>query len=406
MKVIIVGAGLGGLSAAHCFAKSGCHVELFERSPELHSRGGGISIRPSASRIMHTWGLEKDLESIAQRSPSVTFRNLESGDIASRTAVINASEYPDWGTTRKAVIRMLYKNAISAGAHIHFGATVVNVSDDDKQATVTLATGESIVGDIVLAADGVKSHIRPIILSDLDSTQSLEPIVDQTTFYGCDVVASDLTDDFESTSPKINRIGFLFAIQAETDQKTLWDEKGDIEHVRRFFSGSCRELTKALRLTDSCDRWRLVEMPNLPRWSSKAGRVILVGDSAHAMHPNAAQGYSTTVEDIGVLDFLLARFASESRAPVSQVVKIWQAIRKPRVERIKDYANWNTQNFSGKGVATPEQAEGKIIQTGKDVAPDMNADFDTAAFWKWSLDYDAIGEAQSALAAQPKWPKL
>lgn len=69
--------------------------------------------------------------------------------------------------------------------------------------------------------------------------------------------------------------------------KTIKD--GDIVFVRQHFEGICPPLSAVLSLATKCDRWKIAQMPNLPRWTSRTGRTILMGDSAHAMEPNAAQ---------------------------------------------------------------------------------------------------------------------
>ncbi|PHH86210.1 hypothetical protein CDD83_10580 [Cordyceps sp. RAO-2017] len=94
MKVLIAGAGLSGLGAAFCLARRGHEVHLFERHAQVASRGGDINTRPSASRIMHSWGLGPELGKIAMQSPSVVIRDLQSGAIAMRT-FSHASAYRD-----------------------------------------------------------------------------------------------------------------------------------------------------------------------------------------------------------------------------------------------------------------------------------------------------------------------
>jgi salicylate hydroxylase len=419
MRVLITGSGLAGLSAAVCFAKRGDDVQLFERNPQLSPRGGGINIRPTASRIMHSWGLEKDLEAVSERTPSTILHDLYSGEIAVRNIAINASEHPDWGTTRKAVIELLYRNACDLGVVFHFNATVVSVVDDAQHAMVTLEDNRSISADIVIAADGVKSRLRSMILADLGANLPMEPIVDPTTFYGLEVGSSELgrrlgepgrlmenmnihcwmgNGNFVVTrfAPKLDSVACLFGIQSETDQKGLWDENGDIEYVRKSFTGSCHELMTVLNLADTCDRWRLVEMPELPRWSSKASRIILLGDSAHAMHPNAAQGFSTTVEDIGVLEYLLSQPESGRQMSVPEAITFWESLRKPRVERIKKYAKWNTQRFSGSVVPPVDNVDRTNVKDLQNVVPDENGEFHSSAFLKWALDHDAIGLVSSS----------
>lgn len=416
MKIIIIGAGLGGLTAAFAFAKAGHDVQVLERSPTLNPTGGGISIRPGASKVIQSWGLQKLLEQICDRSPSVTYRELKTGEI--RTTIVDSPEHADWGTTRRAMIKLLHHLATQAGARIRFSANVASLSDDAAKATVTLESGEEIVADVVLAADGIKSQTRRAVLSDVGSPEQWDPNVDNTTFYSFDMAVSKLTDDPSSMkltensnittwkgdggfvvtrySSRFKRVGLLFAIEGETDQKSLWDENGDIEYVRRFFAGSCSDMVKALSIATTCDRWRIAEVPNLPRWSSQAGRIVLLGDAAHAMHPNAAQGYSTIIEDIGVLQFLFSRL---SGAPVPQIVGVWQAVCKPRAERIKEFSRWNTKHLSGKTKAAIGVPHAYSLL--ERVVPDRNADFSSLEFWKWNVEYDAVGEVCLNVASVP-----
>ena len=153
-------------------------------------------------------------------------------------------------------------------------------------------------------------------------------------------------------------------------------------------------MVSALGLAKSCDRWRLAQMPNLTRWSSQGGRILLLGDSAHAMYPNAAQGFSLIIEDIAALEYLLTL-----QKPASFVASAWEKTRKYRAERIKEYAFENTQMFLGQ---TPRPPRMRSV-SGKDVAQkvtslkyivgDSSAPFNTGAFYKWAYDHDAVGEA-------------
>ena len=133
-------------------------------------------------------------------------------------------------------------------------------------------------------------------------------------------------------------------------------------------------------------------MPDLPRWSSKGCRILLLGDSAHAMYPNAAQGFSLIIEDIAALEYLL-----ELRKPIAFVASIWEQVRKPRVDRVKRYAFDNTQLFLG---AVPRPANVKdgsrvkssnsTVKSLKHVVGDPSAPFNTASFYKWCYDHDAV----------------
>lgn len=152
-------------------------------------------------------------------------------------------------------------------------------------------------------------------------------------------------------------------------------------------------------MANKCDRWKLAEMPDLPRWTSRDGRIALLGDSAHAMLPNAAHGFSQIVEDIAVLEYLVEKHPS---GIIADITRTWQSIRIPRVNRIKAFAAWNTRAFLGEGPTNPlvgkasgaaKQAPGQM-KSLKTLPPDSSAPFHTSAFLKWVQAYDAVGEAE------------
>lgn len=281
MKILIIGAGLGGLSASIAFARQGHTVILFESRSALSRAGGGINIRPGATRIMNTWSLSKDLEKIGDPTGSFLLRNMKTGVIATRSVLVDASEVTDWGTTREVLMQVLCERAKDEGARIVFGASVEDVSDDGSKASLILKDGEKYEADMILAADGIRSRIRYKILSDLNC--SLDPIIGDTTLYGIRVEAKDILGNPEMErlcvekfacvwmgeggfvvsrfNTTLQQFGGLFAMQSKTDQKGLWDENGDIEQVRAFFKDrSCEDLNAVLALSTKCDRWKLGEL--------------------------------------------------------------------------------------------------------------------------------------------------
>lgn len=112
------------------------------------------------------------------------------------------------------------------------------------------------------------------------------------------------------------------------------------------------------------------------------------------MHPNAAQGYSMIVEDIGVLEYLIDMFGDDTAERVPDIMKVWETIRKPRANRIKEYAKWNTSMFIGVPVLPGKGKSKAVSRDLRSAKEDMNASFGTSAFVKWSLDHDAVEEAR------------
>lgn len=400
MKILIIGAGLGGLSAALRFAGLGHQVLVYEQRASLSPRGGALSTRPAASKILHAWGLAADLERIANKANGIVIRNLKTGDVVAKSASSQDTEYPHWGTTREELIELFYSKAIEAGALVKFKCTVSDVRDDADQASITFEDGTIVSGHLILAADGIHSPTRHCMLAGL--ADPFDPIVSRITAYGFKLDAlqvkkySDASSLMENQcsnvwtgdgsvfavtrySPKGQYVAILCHSTDATDQKALWDERGDIGYVRGAFAASCPSISRALRLAESCDRWKFAQLPFLPRWTSKKGRIVLLGDSSHAMHPSAGQGFSQIVEDIEVLFQLICQ-ATDPERSTARLTEAWQDIRKPRVERIQGYSVWNTRKVSKEVQSLPEQRAGEAI------------DFEDPEFVKWTLEYDVQNE--------------
>ena len=110
------------------------------------------------------------------------------------------------------------------------------------------------------------------------------------------------------------------------------------------------------------------------------------------------QGFSQIVEDIGVLEYLIDNNRSDG---MTTITNQWQSIRIPRVERIKDFAAWNTRVFLGEEATNPlvgkpggEKQSAGQMKSLKTLKADSSAPFHTAAFLKWAQAYDAVAEAK------------
>lgn len=369
-------------------------------------------IRPGASQILINWGLKSDFEAVCDSSPSTLYRDLRSGEIFMQNIAVDVSEYPDWGTSRRNLQSVFFTQARKAGADIRFDASVDKVRDEEDRASILMKDGSVFWADLILAADGIRSRTRSQILDDVSS--STDAIISDSTFYGVKVpiekmLANEATKKLCESKhltvwlgqgryvvgrlhEKGGEWGGLFGSLVTTDQQSLWDENGDIKHVRDLFAGDDPALAAALDIADSCDRWRLGEVPSLARWTSRNGRIILLGDSAHAMYPNAAQGFSQIIEDIGVLEYLLTNAYDD----LPKVTYVWQEIRMPRVKRIQEFAAENTSMFVDPGRnKSRRRLNINNVKSLRDVTPDANARFESSPFLKWAQGTDVIAEVNN-----------
>lgn len=418
MKIIIVGAGLGALTAALPLTRSGHEVVIYEHKQDFKPLGHGINIRPNASRWLVRWGVGKEVEDISQELPGFSVRSLTTGNVVMHGTVLDASEHPDWGTWRHRLSQVLHDRAKEAGAEYVFGATVVDVIDDvgADRASVMFADGSSQQADLVLVADGVRSRLRPKLLSYLNL--ATDPVVQPVTLYSPWVPALDESTfvnkpEWERLTNQNNMNGYMgkdkyvvtrwdskrrelmvlcgVRSERERQQVALWDEEGDVDYLRETFADCCPEVRTALQVAPNAGRWKLAEAPPLPCWTGKGGRVALLGDSAHAMLPNVTQGYSQIVEDIAVLDWLLKTYP-QVRVPA--LTSVWHRIRQPRVQKIMSFARYTFQMAVGDEVPEKNDTNANYDTSMKNTVPNPDAPYHSPEFMKWALDYDCVEDAK------------
>lgn len=244
LKIAIVGAGLGGLVAALSLARDGHDIQLFERRPAFEPKGGGIMIRPVASRFLKQWGLEADMNSICDASLATLYRDGRSGKIfVRRESIWGYDHNPDWGCFREDAQKVFYNHAIEHGANIRFGVSVTDVSEDDSKVKLHLSSGEIVEADLVLAADGILSRLRPKILPKAPPPTPCGSTIYQFQIPKEEVVANPKTRELAAGSDlsvwmkrdgggyavircneTVHRLSGAFGIPERDDDPRMWDE--------------------------------------------------------------------------------------------------------------------------------------------------------------------------------------
>lgn len=219
-----------------------------------------------------------------------------------------------------------------------------------------LEDGSTVGADLVIGADGIRSKIRASILGADDVMAEPSPNCAYRAIVSRELMMSDKQTAGFMTSPAANCwLGFgrhimAYPIRRGTQYNIVmshpgkasvgkWSEPGDVHEMRKTYEKFDPSIRKALEYVDVALKWLLADIPPLKRWHSENGRVILLGDSAHAMLPYMSQGAAQALEDAAALTECLCRCKSASDIP--QYVQAYQDFRKPRVERIQQYARLN-----------------------------------------------------------------
>jgi 2-polyprenyl-6-methoxyphenol hydroxylase-like FAD-dependent oxidoreductase len=323
VRVIVVGGGIAGLSAAIGLRRSGHEVIVLERAPRIDPIGAGLTLFGNGMSALDRLGMRNAVA--AQGAP------------AKRSAILTwegrvLSQVPrDLLEGTIAVHRADLQHELAAAAgEVRLGAEIAAVEQHDDGVVARGADGREESGDLLIGADGLRSVIRSAI------ADARARYAGYTAWRGVSplpVEAGRLTESWG--------VGERFGLVDIGRGRTYWfatknapeggpDEPGGKKaEILRRFSGWHEPIAA---IADSAEEGAILRndvyyLEPLPRWSE--GRVVLVGDAAHATTPGVGQGAAQAIEDAVVLADRLAR-SGDLAAALGE----YESIRRPRAEAV------------------------------------------------------------------------
>lgn len=352
IKVLVVGAGFGGLTAAIECHRQGHDVEVYESFPALKPLGDIISFGANAGRIFYRWGTTTQGE-VADRLRALSidlsaygFRihKYDTGEVVfhQRTPPGDPTA-PVFNGHRGELHEVVFTHARDElGIPVHLGRPVAGYFEADDHAGVVLASGERVTADVVVGADGVRSKARELVLGYEDRPKSSGYAVWRAWFPNTDMIADPRTREFCAHGDTFNGwigpdVHFLFSTikngadccwvlthRDEHDIDESWSFPGRLDEVLRVLDGwdpTCRAIVEK---TPALVDWKLVYRDPLPTWVSQKRRILLLGDSAHPFLPTSAQGATQAMEDGATLAVCLRRAGKDN---VQAALKTHEEIR-------------------------------------------------------------------------------
>ena len=160
-KVLIAGAGIGGLTAAACLMKAGHDVQIFEQAPQLTEVGAGIQISANAMHVLNHLGLGDAISAMAVRPEAYVFRLYDTGEQISQFALAGEHQRLHRAPYNQ-LHRADFQQLLAGKVHevIRLNSRVTSFEETPSEVRVRLASGETVTGDLLIGADGVKSAVR------------------------------------------------------------------------------------------------------------------------------------------------------------------------------------------------------------------------------------------------------
>jgi 2-polyprenyl-6-methoxyphenol hydroxylase-like FAD-dependent oxidoreductase len=326
VKVVVAGAGIGGLATAIALGRAGHEVEVVERAAVLGEVGAGVALWPNGQRALEALGIRS--------TPGQGVRGLQlrsrRGRLLTDTPIADfrARHGFDLVIVHRAELHALLLDAAGRD-RVQAATEVISVEQDSAAVEVELASGERRRAEVLVGADGLRSAARRFVLGDGEPRYS-----GATCWRG---VAAFPVDG----GVAINWLGAgaEFGIFPLSDGRAYWfavanriEHEGDPAGGRRAdvlttFASWPEPVAAVVGATAEVDvvRNNLYDRPPAKTWTR--GRVTLVGDAAHPMLPNAAQGASQALEDAVALGEALAEH------PPEEAFRAYESVRLKRANR-------------------------------------------------------------------------
>jgi len=299
MRVIVIGAGIGGLAAALTLRRAGIEVRVFEQAAELHEVGAGIQISPNATRILHRLGLEQPLRRFGVRPRAIVIRRWEDGREITRQPLADACGR-DFGAPYYHFHRPDLLDVLAAAepdGMITLDHRCIGLAQDADCVELKFHNGTTAEADVVVGADGIHSTVREAILgpesprfSGHVAYRGLVPAA-RIADLGLEIVASSWWGPDHHFVHYFVGAGARYlnwvAVTPGEWRIESWTARGEVSEALKEFEGWHPQVRAIIGAVDTTNRWALYDRDPLTRWT--VGRVTLLGDAAHAMLPYMAQ---------------------------------------------------------------------------------------------------------------------
>jgi salicylate hydroxylase len=336
MRAIIVGGGIGGLTAAIALRQTGWSVQVIERADQFGEVGAGVQLGPNATRVLKRLGLGEKLDEVAVAPEAVRFLRWADDAVLTEwrmAELLGRFGAPYYTVYRPDLIEILA--AAQPSEDMMLGTEVTDVGATPSGVAVSTADGTRLEADLVLGCDGIHSTVRSRAVGDVPARFSgmcaYRAVVPSDGVE--QVVRNWLGPHRHLVAYPVGRRGRylnLVCVDTASDWRTeSWTAPGDPDELRNAFKGWSPELTSLLdRVAGPIYRWGLYDREPLPTWL--APPIALLGDACHPMLPFMAQGAAQAIEDAGVLAQCLA-----TGADLGDALRHYEQLRLPRASRIQ-----------------------------------------------------------------------
>lgn len=342
-KVLIIGGGIAGPALALFLQKAGIAAVVYEAYPYKDGIGGGLGLAPNGMNVLAALGLADKVIARGSLTLENVFYNAQGRVLARIKRGAQKYGQPAVSLLRPALYDIMTAAMQARGIQVEYQKRLKTITQTATQVIAHFEDGSSAAGDLLIGADGIYSKTRQTALPN-----SPQPAYVGIIGVGGVTPAAALPMMTASQKQSLN---FTFGAQgffgyggAENGDVMWWSNLArakeftraeltdlSLDTIKRellaIYQGYHEPIATLIQHTQSPIKQNISDIQSLPTWQQ--GRVLLIGDAAHAVSPNAGQGAALALEDA----MYLAKLLRDSSDYV-QVFAQFEKDRKPRVEKI------------------------------------------------------------------------
>lgn len=335
MRVIVIGAGVGGTSAALALQKLGHDVVVYDRMRENRPVGAALSLWSNGVKVLNWLGLGPQVAALGGQMDDMAYYDGHTGDelcrfsLAPVTTQTGQRPYP----VARADLQQLMMDTVGP-ANIHLGRQLVGVSDDGETVTATFADGTTDTADLLIGADGARSLVRDYVTEPtgirpertysgyvnynglVAADERIGPLDQWTTYVG---------DGKRCAVMPVAGDRFYFFVDVPGPSGVVEDRMSALEAAFGSWGApGVRALLDGIDPDESLNRVEIWDIDPFDTWVR--GRVAILGDAAHNTAPDIGQGACSALED----SFALGIVFATSTLGVEDALKRYERIRTER----------------------------------------------------------------------------
>jgi len=365
MRIVVVGAGIGGLTAALALLKRGFSVQVIEQARQLGEIGAGVQISPNGNRVLAALGLAGRIEAVASEPLGKRVRLWSTGQTWNLfdLGAISRQRYGfPYLTMHRGDLHRALVDGVSAmdPDAIRLGTHVDDLRVEGERVVVCSEGVDIATAELVIGADGVHSPMRRCLFGDdaprFSGIVAWRGVIEAARLpdhlrqpYGYNWVGpgAHVIHYPMRNNTLVNLVG---AVERAGWQVESWSQQGSTEEFLGDFKGWHEDVQQLIRAVATPYKWALMVREPMTRWSRS--RVTLLGDACHPTLPFLAQGAVMAIED----GYVLARCLAATPGDVPGAIARYEAARIERTSKIVRGSTDNAARFHNPQLAHAEGA--------------------------------------------------